>query len=59
MSASATSRRRLDLDHIGAEFAEQLAGKRACDQLAHLDHLEALQRQVLVCLFAHHDTCAG
>src|SRR5690606_1415504 len=51
--------RRLDLDHLGAEFAEQLAGEGAGDQLAHLDHLEALQRQALLCLLAHRNTCAG
>ena len=35
---------RLDLDDVGAEFAERLAGERAGDQLAHLDHAQALQR---------------
>jgi hypothetical protein len=35
--------RRLDLDHVGAEVAERLAGKGAGDQLAHLDDPQALQ----------------
>ena len=51
--------RRLDLDHLGAELTEHFAGERAGDQLAHLDDLEALQRQAVYIRLVHHNTCAG
>ena len=35
--------RRLDLDHLGTELAEQLAGERTGDELTHLDDAHALQ----------------
>ena len=35
--------RRLDLDHVGAEFAERLSGEGAGDQLAHFDHAHAVK----------------
>ena len=35
---------RLDLDHVGAEVGQRLAGERAGDQLAELEHLQSLQR---------------
>ena len=38
--------RGLDLDHVGAEFGEQRTGERAGDILRHLDHADALERQV-------------
>ena len=44
--------RRLDLDHLGAEIAERLAGKRPGDELAEFDDLQALQRAGL-CLSGH------
>jgi hypothetical protein len=40
------ARRRLDLDHVGPEVAEQRADVRAGEQLAELDHAQALQRAV-------------
>ena len=34
----------LDLDHVGAHVGEDGAGQRACERLAHLDHLDACKR---------------
>ena len=34
---------RLDLDHVGAEFRQRLAGEGAGDELAELQHLEAFE----------------
>ena len=49
-----------DLDHVGAELAEGLAGERAGDELAHLDDAQAVQRarrQGRVC--SGHGKCLG
>src|SRR5690606_20443589 len=43
--------RRLDLDHLGTELAQQLAGEGAGDQLTHFDDLDALQGQGIAELF--------
>jgi len=37
---------RLDLDHVGAEIAERLAGEGAGDELAHFDDAYACERSV-------------
>ncbi|MCY1523247.1 hypothetical protein D9M68_581360 [compost metagenome] len=34
---------RLDLDHLGAEFAQHLGGERPGDQLAQLQHSDSAQ----------------
>ena len=41
-----TAGRRLDLDHLGAEVAQQRAGERSGQQLSELDHPDPLQGPV-------------
>ena len=41
--ALAAEAARLDLDHVGAEVRERLAGERAGDELAEFEHLQALE----------------